>query len=294
MAFPTYVGNRECLLDYCTTITPSETPMFTRWGKAAVTNQYVEWQTDTLRVAADNKKYPTQTYVQDTIVTTTLQHTYTQILTAGYAVSESQIAANPAGRGDELSYQKAKALKEIGIDIEYMIVNHTSEVAPASATTAGESKGIGGYVTGNYVSGDAMVASVSGALTKAVLDAQLAVAWANGAVEMNAIYTSAKQKMVINAFPGTIRKMDETADKLAGLVNIYESEFGTLECIKDRRLADTVLWATTDDYWKIGMFRPMVSKVLPQTADAQAFVLVTELACICMAPSANTGLSGLS
>lgn len=289
MAFPTYVGNRECLLDSLTTITPYQTPMFSSWGKVAVTNTYVQWQTDTLRAATTNAYYPGQTLAAPVVSNlTTLQTNYTQIMEVGYSVEGTQLAANPAGRQNELLYQKGKAMKELNLDIETYIVNSSAKQAHASAATAGLFGGLDYFLTGNYASGDPVAyATGAAALTKTIIDAQLAIAWKNGAVNMNKIYAPIKQKMVIDNIPGTIRKMDESATTLSGLVMVYQSNAGTMDLVLSRFLADSHMYALDNESWKIGVYRGFTSSALPRTTDAEAFNILGEITVISQAPLGN-------
>ena len=293
--FPSYsaVGNKECLLDIISNITPKETPMFSTFGKVAVTNTLVEWQTDSLRAAADNKQLSGFTYASGAVVPTVLKNNYTQTFYVGYEVSKTQEAIMHAGRASEVAYQKEKAMKEYALDVEYTIVNHSAKVAYAAATE-GEMGGLTYFLTGNYTSGDAIVKDEgTAALTKTLLDDQLQIAWTNGAIEMNSIYAPAKQKRVINDFPATIRKMDVGSDRLSGLVNVYESDFGTLELVLDRRIAESKLYILNDNMWKVGVLRPTVSLTHPEVASSYMFGIEGEMTLICNNPQANTALSNL-
>lgn len=293
--FPSYssVGNRECLLDIITNITPKETPMFSAFGKVSVTNTLVQWQTDTLRAAADNKQVEGFSYSSGNVVPTVLQSNKTQTFYAGYEVSKTQEAIIHAGRASEVAYQKEKAMKEFALDVEYSIVNHSAAVA-YSGGVAGELGGLTKFLTGNYVSGDAIVKDEGAApLTQTMLDDQLQVAWTNGAVEMSTIYAPAKQKRAVNKFPATVRKMEMSEDKLAGLVNVYECDFGTLNLVIDRRIADSKLYILKDDAWKVGVLRPIISLTHPEVSSAYKFGIEGEMTLVCYAPTANTALSNL-
>jgi len=290
MAFLTYVGNRECLLDTLTTITPYETPMFSSWGKVAVSNHLVQWQTDTLRAATTNASYPGQLLSQTKVtVATSLQNNYTQILQVAYLVEGTQLASNPAGRENELLYQKGKAMKELNLDIEKYIVDSTAKQIHTSAATAGLFGGLDYFLTGNYASGDAVqYATGAAALTKPIIDAQLAIAWKNGAVYMDTLYCPMKQKMVIDAIPATIRKMDESADVLSGLVSIYQSNAGVMKIVLSRFLADSHMYGLDNDSWKIGVLRGFVSSAIPKIVDAECFNILGETTVISNAPLGNT------
>ena len=292
--FGTYdaVGNRECLLDVITNITPSETPMFSRFGKVQVDGIYPNWQTDTLRAAVDNKQIQAYTYasVMGTVVPSVLAHNYTQIIAVGYEVTDTQEVVAKAGRSSEIAYQKAKAMKEFALDVEYSILNHASEVAPAAVTPA-EMNGVIGYVTTNDPT------NAGAALTEDVLLAAMETAWDGGATEMNAIYTGARQKKVINNFGSTARNMNQGEETYKNLVSVYESDFGTVEIILDRRIAKGAgtadLFCLTDNMFKVGVLQPVVSKSVPKDGAYERFVIEGQLTLVSYQERASLRIKNL-
>jgi hypothetical protein len=290
------VGNRECLLDYITNISPKETPIISALGKVQLTNTHYSWQTDTLRAPASNTHVQGFTYsgAQGSVVPTVLITNETQIFYQGYDISATQEAIIHAGRASEVAYQKEKAMAEYARDIEYAIINQTTATA-ASSGVPGVSKGLGGYLTGNYtITSDAINKTVSAALTKDILDAQLQIAWLNGAVGINDLFMNSKQKQVINAFPGTIRKMDEQDTNLKGLVNVYESDWGVFELKLDRWLADSVIYGLNTSMWDIGVLRPTTSMTHPRTASGESFGIEGEMSFTTRNPQGSTALSSIS
>lgn len=292
--FGTYdaVGNRECLLDIITNITPSETPMFSRFGKVKIDGIYPQWQTDTLRSAADNKQLQSYDYssVMGTVTPTVLAHNYTQILAVGYEVTDTQEVVAKAGRSSEIAYQKAKAMKEFALDCEYSILNHSSEVAPA-AGTEGEMNGVIGFITTNDPS------NTGAALTETVLLDAMEDAWDGGATEMNALYTGARQKAIINNFGSTARQMNQSEETYKNLVSVYESDFGTVEIILDRRIAKGAgtadLFVLTDNMWKVAVLQPVVSKPVPKTGSYERFVIEGQLSLISYQEKASLRIKDL-
>jgi hypothetical protein len=292
--FGTYdaVGNRECLLDVITNITPSETPMFSRFGKVQVDGIYPNWQTDTLRNPTDNKQIQSYTYasVMGTVTPTVLAHNYTQILACGYEVTDTQNVVAKAGRTDELAYQKAKAMKEFALDCEYSILNHATEVAPAAAVPA-EMNGLIGFITTNDPD------NAGNALTENILLAAMETAWDGGATEMNAIYTGARQKKVINDFGSTARTMNQSEETYKNLVSVYESDFGTVEILLDRRIAKGAgtadLFCLTDNMWKVGVLQPVVTKPVPKDGAYERFVIEGQLTVISYQEKASLRIKNL-
>lgn len=293
--FGTYdaTGNREDLLDIITNITPSETPMFSRFGKVKVDGIYPNWQTDTLRAAADNKQVQSYTYasVMGSVVASALVNNYTQILSVGYEVTDTQETVAKAGRSSEIAYQKAKALKEFALDAEYSIINHASAVAPLAATPA-EFKGMPGWITTNDPD------NATAALTETVLLDAMQTAWNGGATEMNAIYTGARQKRIINNFGSTARQMNQSEETYKNLVSVYESDFGTVEILLDRRVGSGVgtadLWCLTDNMFKVGVLQPIVTKPVPKDGAYERFVIEGQITLISYQETASLRIKNLA
>ena len=285
--FATYdaIGNKECLLDVISNISPQETPFFSRFGKVQIDGVHPEWQTDSLRSAAVNKQVQGYSYtaVIGAVVPTARIGNYSQILSVGYEVSKTQDAVAKAGRASEVAYQKTKAMKEFALDAELMLAVNATAVAPA-AGTAGQAMGVPGFITTNVI--DAGSGTVD--ITEPLLENLLETAWTAGATEMNAIYCGAYQKRRINGFPGTNRQMAQAETTYKNVVNVYESDFGTLEIILDRRVATDDIYVLSDNMWKVGVLRPVLSAVaLPDSRSADAFVIEGELSLICYNEKAN-------
>ena len=212
----------------------------------------------------------------------------------GYDVSATQEAIIHAGRASEVAYQKEKAMAELARDYEYAIINNVNAVV-ASAGVEGVSKGLAGLMTGNYtITSDPIIADASAApLTKAILDAQLQIAWRNGAVAMNDMFLGTKQKQIVNAFPGTIRKMDNMDEELKSLVNTYETDWGTFELKLDRWLADSVIYCLNTSMWDMGVLRPTTSMTHPRTASGESFGIEGEQSFTCRNPQGSTAIKNI-
>ena len=293
LTFVTYVGNREDLLDVISNIAPTETPMFSTFGKVQVTNTLVQWQTDsdTNVSSYTPKAIGFEKSVSD-VAATTLKTNYTEIFYESFNVADTQQAISHAGRASEIAYQKEKIMRKIANDVEYEIVTNGAATAPSSGVpgvTAGLASG--GLLTGNYTydaGANPILKTVSAVLTKDVIDDQLEIAWTNGA-RPTTLYVTSNQKRVINALPGAERTMSEQETMLKGLVDVYQSDWTTLKIRLDRRLAAETMYALNDDLFKIGVLRGIESSELPKTHSGYRGALEGEMTLICHNPDGNAG-----
>ena len=147
------VGIREDLTDEISDISPMETPVFSMLRKGApAKNRYIEWQTDALATAADNKLVEGADATYLTATPTVRLRNYTQITGKAIIVSGSANAVNTAGREQELAYQIAKRGKEIKRDMEKAITGNQASSAGTSAA-ARTSAGMEAWLTTNTLYG---------------------------------------------------------------------------------------------------------------------------------------------
>lgn len=258
--FQTYqaIGNREDLIDVITNISPSETPMLSRFGKASASNTYHEWQTDVLKAASATG------YVEgvdtDAVSATPSVRTgnYTQISKRVFRVSKTQQAVVSAGRSNEFNYQKMLALKELARDIETSIHDNTGN--SGASGTGRTLKGVRSFISTNVETG---TDTGTEALTATMLNDLLQSIWDDGG-RPNAIYVAGWQKRKISGFTTPNTRFIDSKDKsFVQSISVYESDFGVQQVILDRYATTTELLALQDDLWKIAFLRSPYSESLP-------------------------------
>lgn len=259
--FKTYeaIGNREDLTDIIANISPTDTPMLSRFGKAKATSTLHEWETDALDSAT------TDGVVEGTDVTTTAATptvrlgNYTQISRRKFRVSETQEAVDHAGRSSEYAYQAAKAMKALANDMEKTLHDGTGN--SGASGTARELKGVRAAISTNVVT--AATGTTTAALSTTNLDLLLKTIWAAGG-KPNAVYVNGSQKQAIGAFSTPIsRNIDAASKRFTQVVNVYDSNYGPLDVILDRYATTSELLALEEDQFKVAFLRPVYTKSLP-------------------------------
>jgi hypothetical protein len=259
--FKTYeaIGNREDLTDIIANISPTETPMLSRFGKAKASNTLHEWQTDALS-SASGAGVVEGSDVETTALTATARvGSYTQISQRKFRVSNTTQAMNPAGRANEYTYQMSKALKELATDMELSLHDNTG--FSGNATAARTLKGVRAAVTTNLVTADAT--GSTSALSRDQINTLLRTIWAQGG-NPNAIYVNGRQKERIGALTTPItRNIDASTKRFTSVVNVYDSDYGQLDIILDRYATTTEVLALQENQFKVAYLRPVHSQPLP-------------------------------
>jgi hypothetical protein len=259
--FKTYevVGNREDLTDIIAMISPTETPMLSRFGKAKAGNTLHEWQTDALSSASATGALEGADIETAALTATARVSNYTQISQRKFRVSNTQQAMNPAGRANEYTYQMSKALKELARDMEKSIHDNTG--ASGDATAARTLKGVRAAVSTNEVTADAT--GSTSALSRDQINQLLRTIWGEGGTP-NAIYVNGRQKERIGALTTPItRNIDAASKRYTAVVNVYDSDYGQLDVVLDRYATTTEVLALQEDQFKVSYLRPVHSQALP-------------------------------
>ena len=280
------IGNREDLTDVISMISPTDTPMLSRFGKTKAKNTLHEWQTDALD-SASSAGVVEGSDVETTALTPTERlGNYTQISRRMFRVSNTQEAIDHAGRASEFNYQASKALKMLANDMEKTLHDGTGNSGGSGAPR--ELKGVRAAITTNVITAG------SSALTVTKLNELLRTIWAAGG-KPNAIYVNGSQKEAIGSFSTPItRNVNAMDKKYTNVVNVYDSDYGPLEIILDRYATTTELLALQEDQFKVAFLRPVTKKALPDNGGGPKGVVEAEYTLQYGNEKASGKITGLS
>jgi len=197
---------------------------------------------------------------------------YTQIFAKAYGVSGTQQAVLKAGIKNELAHMMANAMKELGRDVEYAIINNTSAVAGDTATPR-QMGGIQAFVTTNVLANG----GTARPLTEDLLNDALQKSWQNGG-DPDVVVCSGKNKRTISGFTvSNERTIEATSKKVIASVDVYESDFGLVRVIADRLMPDDKVFVLDKSYLKTAYLRPFKQIELAVTGDNMKKAIVGEL-----------------
>jgi hypothetical protein len=295
------VGIREDLADIIYDVSPEETPFFSNAGKMDVDSTKFEWQTDSLASVSTTVAVEGADASFAAASPTARLDNQTEIITKTAVTSGTLEATDRAGRAREMAYQLVKRGKELRRDAEHHLVGIHNPKAAGNATTAREtasyatwiktnaSVGAGGNVTNGGLGTHAPTVGTARAFTETLLGDVIDSCW-NAGGNPNIIMCGSFQKRVLNGFAGNADSRDVKAEgkKVINAISVYESDYGLMKVVPNRFCKSTDVLVYEQDYWKIAILRPMQSKEIARTGDAEKRQILMEYG-LCAANEASSG-----
>lgn len=264
---------KEDLLDLITNIDPTETQLFTGLKSVTASAPLHQWPVDTLDNVATNAAVEgadmTATHTNPTRLVN-----WTQIVTKGYTVTGSDIAADAAGFSSRKAYEIQKKLRSMKNDFEFALMRGT--LATGSGSAARTMQGVKASVTTNATSNSGV------SYNETSFNDDLSAAWSQGG-NVNAVYVGSVLKRRIDGFTaGSTKNVDSADKRLTNAVSVYESSFAPMVKIFLHRYI-TASGDTNQDIvgldestWALAWFRKPFNKDLAPTGDAEKGELIAE------------------
>jgi len=273
------VALREELSDVITNIDPTETPFISNIGKGKTSSYKTEWLTDTLAAAAKNQQSEAASANAAAIGAGARPVNYITISAKWFDISDVLEAADTAGQMGKISYQTAKALKELARDMEFTLLNE----ATGSATDAYKSYGLKYWQSStstNY--GPFTSAATSNLLTEDIFTARQQAVWNQGA-KVDFVLAPAAQKKRISSFNGANRltvNTDMTNKRIVNVVDFIENDFGVARVHMERHIevdSTNYEWVfyLQKDLWKLLNMLPVKVEKLARTGLSQQVQIST-------------------
>jgi len=227
-------GAKEDILDLITQISPEDTPFLSRLGVGKAYATHHEWQTDSLvNNATGDAITEGESAMAYNIQDKTRYGNYTQISDRVFMISGTEEAVSHYGLDSQYAYQLEKAMKELKIKLERVLLGGS---ATAVGTTTAAARGLAGAFSFavEVGSGQSGAGGVSG-LTESIYNNALQTLYGLGA-NPKTTFVPGYLKRRISAFASNnSRYIDMGSSKrLSGVVSIYESDFGVQEIVLDR------------------------------------------------------------
>ena len=298
-------GAKEDVLDLITQISPEDTPFLARLGTSRAYYTLHSWLTDSLtNNASGNAVLEGESAASYLLVDKAKYSNYTQISDRGFMITGTEEAVSHYGLDSQYAYQLEKAMKELKIKMERVLLG--ASAGSDAATTAG-ARGLGGafYHALTYGTGESGAAGISG-LTESIYNNALQALYALGG-NPKTTFVPGFLKRRISAFASNnSRYIDMGANKrLTGVVSIYESDFGVQEIVLDRWVGgvagsgafglDSGSGLIVDmDKLKIAYLRKPFTNPLAVDGDRKSTQIVTEYTLEALAPTQLGFLSAFS
>lgn len=307
---------REDLSDIITNISPTETPFHANAGRSTGSSDFHEWLIDALATAVnDNAHADGDDFVAegqsggvgsgtDGVQTTGGDRlgNYFQISRKDIVVSRRANIVKKAGRRNELSYQIAKAGRELKRDCEFAATSNTAAVQ-GSASVAPRSAGIPAWLRTNTNRGatgtDPTLSSTTygypdaaagdgtdRALTEDALLGEISNAFtAGGDPDMIMVGPVVKRRFSGYMFGSSARiatpYQDHGRDKrdgatVVGSVDVYVSNHGVLDVVPNRFQREDDVFILESGLWNISYLDGYHVENIAKTGDSEKRVLLVD------------------
>jgi hypothetical protein len=294
-------GIREDLSNIIYNISPSDTPLMSAIGREKASNTLHEWQTDALASASRTNKVSEGDEVSFPTLTPTVRlNNQTQISTKAAIVSGTNLAVTSAGRNNEMAYQISKSAKELKRDMESVLTHNQAKNAGAAVNTARALGSIDSWLATNVnkaadganPTGDGSDARTNGtqrAFNEAQLKEVVRKCYDEGG-DPSMVMTGAFNKQVLSGFTGGSTRFDPAENKrLVAAVDVYESDFSTLQVVPNRLQQQRSVYVIQPDMWAVAFLRDFQLADLSKTGDAEKKFMLAEYTLV----SKNEKASGM-
>lgn len=291
---------REDLQDAYIDISSTETPLQAAIGRKSVSNTYFEWPVVSLASPTTNRVLEGEAAPGNDAPTNAVRlGNYTQISDKVVEVSDTADSVNGAADIQTVAKQVAFKLKELKRDMEVMCLSNVAAIAGNSTTarvTAGlpaflrtnVSRGVGGAngTLSGTTAGYPNAAATDGtprALTEQMLKDVIASCWNNGAEPSIVLCGSAVKQKISSTFTGSATKYQDMTDKkkLVAAIDIYVSDFGTLQIVPSRFLetrtvAARDVFVLDPNYARMTFLQNVKQRPLARTGHAERRLISVE------------------
>lgn len=280
---------REDLQEAFISISPTDTPFMNAIGKGKATATYHEWhETDLAAVDTSNRvAYGEANPGNDAPTLAVRKGNYIQLSDKVVEVTSTSEAVNGAANIQTMAKQVALKLKELKRDMEAMALDNVAATAGASGTAAA-SAGLPAFLTTNVDRGatgaDGTTSGAGGAgyvdaaatngtlraLTEPIFKTVIAQCWDSGA-EPTMVMCGSLVKQKISTFTngGTVTR-EATADKkkLTSAIDVYVSDFGTLQIVPNRFQRARDVFILDPEYLAVDFLANVKQEPLAKTGHA--------------------------
>jgi len=275
--------NARDVSDFVTNVSPKDSPFFSLIGSNAGGSRLKENVTDSLAAAnKDNALAEGGTFSDDTIGTRSTESNYMQIFDKVINVTGTQEEVlKYGGVKSELAYQVKKRFTELATDVEEAFIQGVS----ASGTTAVARKlnGLVAKITTNTATAD-----ITGATWTGTSDANLAAfedslndmfdqMWTTGQAPDTVLVGGDRKRRISKLSTKVTRNVEAERKTQILSINVYDSDFGTVNVILDRYVPDANILAVALDMWEVSYLRRFTQFKLAKTTDSTRIAIVGEL-----------------
>lgn len=268
------VGIKEDVSDYISMITPTDTPFLSSIKTEKVKTTLYQWQEDQLRAVSSNAKEEGFEAVDSNRDQPSKRSNGTQILSETFRVSGTSEAVRLYGRSSVAAREMMKTGKLLKMDLEHALVGTAQTYVQASSGTPGEFAGVQAQIHADVTNDNS---GTPRAFTEDLIIDTHETLYNEGS-DATILMVKPSEAKIISKFSdnsGRTRDMG-SGKKIVNVVSVYESPFGTVKVVKNRRIRseDALLYEPSN--WKLAVLRPWFREKLAKTGDSDRWMLIGE------------------
>lgn len=270
-------ARREDLLDVIGDVSPDETPLMTLFGTSTARGTLHEWLTYSVSrptsVTADIEGENTS-FVD--LTQPSRANNVTQIIKQSLQVSRTERKVNVAGMGDPYAFQKADALRQLKMKMEYAILNAAK--ASGNSGVARQMNGVDAFITSVVTARNSGTSFSEQELNDMGADAYTAV---RADKVFDLVLCTVKIKQAIAGFGGnSTRYIDASERRLTKDILVYDSAVGSHRIMHHRDVRNTAgtttVYGLREDMHKVAYLDKPMFEELSKVGDADRAHWVTE------------------
>lgn len=256
-----------------TCISPDETPLFSMMGTASPATQPLHsWEEEELKGPQENAQIEGFAYETEEIEQTELKSNVTQIFYKGYGISDTHKAVKFQNIKDVMGHKMANAMKEIGLDCEYAVLNNRKKVT-GSRDTARKMGGVPFFVKTNVLANGGAKRDLTYQLLNDAIEQVF-----NCGGNPNVIVASGRNKRILSGLIplNTERTQQASSRSVVHTIDIFEGDFGRQRVMTNRWMSNDEVYILSEEYLKKAYLRPFRKADLPKKASATEKIIEGE------------------
>jgi len=307
------IGVKEDLADIIYQIDPDETPLVSACSRVAASQVLTEWLVQELNAASDNAQPEGFTAVAQAVLKPVRMNNVCQIIARTVGVSNTLRVVDMAGGEDEYNRQLVLRGMEVKRDLELAItspfirtITDPRHMSGLPAYCANGSRGAGAGVMPVGDGSNAGTAGTARDLTLAMVDAAMQQCWqAGGKPTLGIMSGNTKQYFATLSQGGTgnavvaqniqnVTAREEVT--IMGAVDVYRTNFGTLQLAPDRFCPIKQILLVSKDYIELAPLpeRDIIQLDFAQTGDSSQGGVIFEGCIRPTAPKAHAWIADLN
>jgi hypothetical protein len=269
------VGKKEEVSDYISMITPTDTPFLSAVKTDSINQTLYQWQEDQLRAVTANARLEGADAVDSNRDQPAMRFNGTQILDETFRVSGTADAVKTYGRDKTTARETMKTGKLLKMDLEHALVGTGQTYVAGAEATAGQFAGVQAQIHADTTSGNG---GTPRALNEALIVATHEKLYNEGSDATTLMVKPSDTKIIagFQTASGRVVQLATSETKIANVINVYESPFGTVRVVKNRRIraADALMFDPT--HWKLSVLRNWFRQKLALTGDSERWQMLGE------------------